>query len=85
MDITHKFYNRISYDLTITYVGDSIKINMHTQDFKSEKNFETAIDCDDQLKKEFPTTGELFEFLGKEDNFVVDPINGKISLLVRKT
>ena len=39
---------------------------------------------DDQFEKWFPNPRELFEFMGEEDNFRVDPMNGKIVFSIMK-
>ena len=80
MNITHKFQNRITYDLTITHVADRLGIKMQAQDLRFSKTFEKVVDRVDQLRKEFRTTGELFTFMGEEDNFTVDPMNVRIVL-----
>ena len=51
MDITHKYHNRISYDLTVTHVADRLGIKMEAQDLRSSKKFEKVVDLADQLKK----------------------------------
>ena len=84
MDSTHKFSNKISYDLAVTYAGDQIHIALHASDRTSAKTYSRVIgqESNYQLRKEFPANKQLFEFLAKEDNFVVDPINGKIVLRI---
>ena len=51
MDITHKFHNKITYDLTVTCVSDRIGLKMRAQDLRSSKTFEKVIDQNDQIKK----------------------------------
>ena len=84
MDSTHKFSNKISYDLAVTYAGDQIHIALHASDRTSAKTYSRVIgqQSNYQLQQYFPANKQLFEFLAKEDNFVVDPINGKIVLRI---
>ena len=51
MDISHKFHNRITYDLTVTCVADRIGLKMRAQDLRSAKTFEKVIGHDDQARK----------------------------------
>ena len=87
MDSTHKFYNRISYDIAVTLVADKVGIIINARDLRSSRKFQKMIDhvgMYNQMDKEFPNTGKLFEFLGNEDNFVVDPMNGRVVLQTKK-
>ena len=64
MDITHRFYNQITYDLTVACSSDRINMKMQVQDLRSSKTFEKVVDHNGELKEEFPKTGEFFEFMG---------------------
>ena len=37
-----------------------------------------------EWKKSFRDCEELFKWLGKEENFIVDPMSGKVNILKRK-
>ena len=88
MEVSHKFYNRISYYLTVTFAADRVGITMHTQDLRFSRKYQKTISrvgMDGQMRKEFPSSQKLFGFMGKEDNFTVDPMNGRITLHIRRT
>ena len=51
MDITHKYHNQISYDLTVTHVADRLALKIEAEDLRSSKTFRKVVDRAGQLGK----------------------------------
>ena len=86
MEIKHTYSNKITYDLSVAYASDRIVILLETEDLKIITKYKKIFNTKEMaahLRRQFSSTKELFQFMGTEDNFTVDPMNGRIVLQIR--
>ena len=74
MQAIYRYTNTLHYDIEVIHKSESIEVKMATTDSKKKSKYEMTLNREDVAEK------SSFEEIGKEDSFVIDPIQGIFSL-----
>ena len=81
----HKYRKTVSYDLEITRQEQSLLIEMEVLEDQKTKPYRLQLyqeDISRELQRYTPSIDNVFSLMGREDNFQVRPIEGKIDLIL---
>lgn len=82
-----QYSHNIEYDIEFSHEDINLTIELRVEGSKGKKYYKQTFAYDElplKLQEHFESSQKLYELFGKEDNFVVDPLNGMIYIRVKE-